>query len=237
MSSSINMADENSSNDTDLSSSDDDSIPNNIRFWILLFLDIPAVSCTIFLLYHLLLKRQLRQALHNHIVILILINILMCQLFDMPFYIVFYHLGYVWWQAPAFCLFWWLMDTGPLSFCTILLAYGSFERHILIFHSNLVSTRRKRWIFHYIPLCCVLIYCFVFYSYAIFFAPCQNTFDYDQSVCSYPCYFDDPVLGPYDTIRNGFVIAILNIIADIGLIVRHMGKITQNRTFTPLISF
>ena len=106
MSSSINMADENSSNDTDLSSSDDDSIPNNIRFWILLFLDIPAVSCTIFLLYHLLLKRQLRQALHNHIMILVLINILMCQLFDMPFYIVFYHLGYVWWQAPAFCLFW-----------------------------------------------------------------------------------------------------------------------------------
>jgi len=221
-SNSTNMSDENSSNNTNESSGDEDPIPNNIRFWILLSLEIPAVICTVFLLYHLLLKRQLRQALHNHIVIIILINILMCQLFDMSFYIVFLHLGYVWWAKPGFCLFWWYMDTGPVSFCTIFLAYGSFERHILIFHSHLVSSRRKRLIFHYIPLFCVVMYCFIFYSYAILFPPCQNRFYYDEAWCSYPCYFDDPVLGPYDTIGNGFIVGILNIIADVGLIVRHI---------------
>ena len=71
------MVSENSSDDTDLSSVAEVPIPRIVRFWLLLLLDIGAVCCTILLLYHLLFRRQLREALHNHIVILILINILM----------------------------------------------------------------------------------------------------------------------------------------------------------------
>lgn len=216
------MASENSSDNTNSSSIDEVPIPRIVRFWLLLFLDMSAVCCTAFLLYHLLFKRQLRQALHNHIVIIILMNILLSQLFDISFYIIFLRLGYVWWQTPAFCFFWWFMDTGLYSMLTILLTYGSFERHILVYHSNLVATRRKQLFFHYIPLSFVLIYCFVFYSYAIFFTPCENNFDYTQAWCSYPCYYNDPVLSVYDTIGNGIVLTLLTVISDIGLIVRHI---------------
>lgn len=216
------MSGNNSTDGDSLFNDEEVPIPRIVRFWLLLILDIPAVCCTAFLLYHLLLKRQLRQALHNHIVIVILINIFLTQLFDVPSYIAFVHLGYVWWQTPGFCFFWLFVDTGLYSMLTILLTYGSLERHILVFHSNLVSSRRKRLLFHYISLSFVVMFCIVFYFYIIVLIPCEHEFDYNQAWCSYPCYYDVPTLGVYDTIVNGIVLTLFIILFDIGLVIRHM---------------
>ena len=63
-------------------------IPSSqVQFWTMLLFDIPSLSCTIFLLYHLLVDRRVRQALHNHVIIILLSLILIIQIFDNPLHI------------------------------------------------------------------------------------------------------------------------------------------------------
>ena len=67
------------------------------------------------------------------------------------------------------------------------------ERHILIFHSQLVATRRRRFIFHYLPLLAITLCMMIFYIIAIFTPICESTFDYTSNVCG--------VLACYGSIR------------------------------------
>jgi len=216
------MANESSFNEEVLCTNIEVPIPRIVRFWLLTILDIPATLCSAFLLYHLLFKRKLRAAINNHIIIVFLLDTFLTQLIDIPSYIAFVHLGYVWWPTPGFCYLWLFIDVGLYNALGIFMLYGSFERHILIFHSNLVSTRKKRWIFHYIPFFLVIIYGLGFYVYAIFFPPCETIFDYTQVWCAYACYMSDPIVGLYDIIVNAIIPVLFNTILDIGLILRYV---------------
>lgn len=60
------------------------------------------------------------------------------------------------------------------------MAWGSIERHILIFHSLLMSTRRKRMIFHILPILIVCAYPLIFYFAVIIFNSCENHWDYSM---------------------------------------------------------
>jgi hypothetical protein len=109
-----------------------------------------------------------------------------------------------------------LFDYGFYNACTVVLAWASFERHILIFHSHLIAVKRRRILIHYLPLIGILIYLIIFYTYAIFFPPCQNEYDYTSPACgAYPCYLGVQSLGMWDTIAHGiaptFLVAIFNV--------------------------
>ena len=214
------MTENNATDNDDASNISDVSIPRPIRFWLLLLSDIPAIACTLFLLYHLLFKRTLRQALHNHVVIILLINAIPCYLIDVLSYIIFLQLGYVWIFTPAFCALWSFVDIGLFDMIAMLMAFAAIERHILVFHRRWMITRRKRILFHYLPLCLIVIYYFVFYISVIFFPPCENLFDSSQPWCGYPCYYDDTIIFMYDTVVNCIIPVLLIIILSIGLIVR-----------------
>ena len=47
-------------------------IPISVRFWIYLIADILSVLCSLFVLYYLLFDRTLRQALNNHVIIVLI---------------------------------------------------------------------------------------------------------------------------------------------------------------------
>lgn len=130
------MVENNSSDECTSVDTSEVPIPRSVRFWLLLILDIPAVTCTLFLLFHLLLKQTLRQALHNHVIIVLLIVALMSHLIDIPSYITFLRLSYVWIAKPAFCSFWSFVAIGLFDMLAMLMAFGSIERHILVFHSG-----------------------------------------------------------------------------------------------------
>ncbi|CAF0923981.1 unnamed protein product [Adineta steineri] len=63
------------------------------------------------------------------------------------------------------------------------MTWASIERHILVF-----SSHRHRFDAHTIPLIFCLIYPILFYTYTIFFYPCEQIFEYQQVLCGSPCF-------------------------------------------------
>jgi len=143
------------------------SWPRPLRFWLLLIFVIPSITCSLFVLYHLLFDQTLRRALNNHTIIVLLILALVFQLIDVPWYLDFIRRGIVWPQTPARCLVWWLVDLGFYNTASIILAWASIERHILVFHDQWVSTRKKRFFVHYLPLIILLLYATIYYTVLI----------------------------------------------------------------------
>ena len=112
------------------------------RLWLLLPFVPLSMLCSLFLLAHLLGMRSLRQPIHNHAIIVVLILGLVYVSFNIPGAITFYRLGgVVWPQLPGYCSLWLFVDYGVYNTITVLLAWASFERHILVFHHRLLNTR------------------------------------------------------------------------------------------------
>lgn len=128
-----------------------------------------------------------------------------------------HHGGQVWLPLPIVCEIWWLLDFGFYDACTMILAWASFERHILIIHSNLVATKRRLIFSHYLPLVIIPAYLSIFFIYAIFFPPCENEYDFTLPACGgSPCYATVWYLVQLDTIFHGiistFLIAFFNVV-------------------------
>ncbi len=203
------------------------SWPRPLRFWLLLIFVIPSITCSLFVLYHLLFDQTLRRALNNHTIIVLLILALVFQLIDVPWYLDFIRRGIVWPQTPARCLVWWLVDLGFYNTASIILAWASIERHILVFHDQWVSTRKKRLFVHYLPLIILLLYATIYYTILIFFPPCENIYMYTLPVCSAtPCYILHPILGLWEMGVHGCLCTMIIIFSSITLLIR---VITQKR--------
>jgi hypothetical protein len=112
------------------------------------------------------------------------------------------------------------MDIGLYNGCVIIMAWGSVQRYLLIFHNRLFLNKNKRFLFHYFPLIILLIYILIFYLIAIIFPPCLNVYDYGLPVCSdFPCYLNDPVLGIWDSVVNNIVPIVIISIFSLVLII------------------
>jgi hypothetical protein len=98
---------------------------------------------------------------------------------DTPFAIAYYHYGTVVLASNAFCTWWNWLDYSLNGFLLFVMAWGSIERHLLIFHRNLMNTRRKRILFHFLPMSIAGLYPVVFYFAAIVLNSCQNQWNYD----------------------------------------------------------
>jgi hypothetical protein len=134
-------------------------------------------------------------------------------------------------QTPTFCLFSFFFDQGIYSTQIALFAWAAIERHILIFHDRWVSTRKKRWLVHYLPIIIILIYYLVYYSLVSFGPFCENSIDVFTTGCLYtPCVFDKTVLGIWDLIAHQFIptlIIVIFSIALIGRVLRQKRKMNQ----------
>ncbi|CAF3360585.1 unnamed protein product [Rotaria sp. Silwood2] len=197
------------------------AIPYLVRFWIILLFYIPSIICSLFVFYHFIINRTLRQALHNHVIFLLLFINLIVQLTSIPWILNYYRLGNVWPQNPLFCLTWIFIDEALYITTTILFAWATIERHILIFHDQLVSTKYKFIFFHYLPIVIILLYCISYNIIAIILPPCENKFDYTQLVCGYPlCYYEFPFVATWDVVVNDIIPTIIIIFSSIALLLR-----------------
>ncbi|CAF4873516.1 unnamed protein product [Rotaria sp. Silwood1] len=164
------------------------SLPRPVRFWLLLILLIPSILFTLILLYYFIRDRSLRSPLNNHVIIVLLIVNFHGLMIGFPIQLNFLHLGHVWPQIPTTCLAWQFSDIGIFTTTGIIMAWASIERHILIFHDQWVSSRRKCFLFHYLPLVIIIVYGLIFYTYVICFPPCQQLFIYSINWCTTPCF-------------------------------------------------
>ncbi|CAF1642527.1 unnamed protein product [Rotaria sp. Silwood1] len=137
---------------------------------------IPSVGCSIAILYHMLSNQTRRHAINNHVIILLLFNNLMYELIDIPLFLNYYRLDTVLPATQSLCLMWIFIDEALYSVSTITVAWASIERHILIFHSQWLSSSRRRFLIHYVPLVSLVSYDILFHFVVIVFPPCENSF-------------------------------------------------------------
>jgi hypothetical protein len=198
--------------------------PSEVQFWTLVIFEVPSLACTIFLLYHLITDRHLRRGLHNHVIIILLVLTFFIEVFDNPLYIDAYRLGGYhnsFTMSPPICLMWWFFDNGFYGAITVFLAWGSIERHILVFHHHFLRTGRQKLFVHYLPLLLILVYIFGFYIIIIFFPPCENTYDYQQLACGLsPCYEEISYLNIWDYLVNGIMCTFIETVCSLGLLIR-----------------
>lgn len=193
-----------------------------IRFWLHFIPNIFSIICSIFVLYHILSNRNLRHALNNHTIILLLSFGLFYELTDITWITHFYYFRYTLVQTPAFSLIWTYIDYTIFNCQTMLFAWTTIERHILVFHNRWVSTRKKRFFVHYLPIIIILMYCFCYYSIIYLVPFCENSFDYLKmyGLASVHCIYKNPVIPKYNIFSNGIIPALIIIIFSFTLLFR-----------------
>lgn len=148
------------------------------KFWILLILTVPAAIYSILSLTYMIYRRE-RISIHLHLnVVLITISFLQIM-FDFPFALYFYFRGYVPFHVEAFCVWWNLLDYSIGGSLIYVMAWGSIERHFIVFHHSLFTNYRRQLIFHFIPMLSAALYPVFFYTYAIGLNSCENRWTYD----------------------------------------------------------
>ena len=191
------------SNSTDSTTSP--GLLNHIKFGIFLTLQIPSVICSLYIFFQYTTRKNLRQSIHNHAIIILLCNSFAFVVIPLSANEVFFFRGHVHPESDLFCSLWtWIHYSIDIS-NLILMAFACGERHWLVFRVNPIATRYKRLVCHYIPITICMIYPWIFYFAAIFLFPCQQVYDYSQLLCLIPCYFFTQKMANLDTFLNNWV--------------------------------
>ena len=193
-----------------------------IQFWFLLTFAVLSLLCAVFVVYQYLSSRRMRHALQNHTILsLVLTNIILICTDIVWMLDGLRHSGRVSIATPNFCLAWWLIDFGLYSMQTVILAWASVERHILIFHSKHLRTKRQKLFYHYLPPMILIVYLVGFYLGAIVIPPCNNEFHFNEIECGLePCYENLLFLGLWDKIVHNFLPTLIIACVNVALIYR-----------------
>ncbi|CAF4043677.1 unnamed protein product [Adineta steineri] len=195
-------------------------IPLIGRFWMYLISNCASFICSIFVLYHLLFNKNLRWGLNNHAFIVGLIINLFVLVLDVPLYLYYLYHGIVWIQVPLICQLWRYIDAASYTVLPKLVAWASFERHILIFNERRLLRLKNRILFHYIPIGAITSYHILLYMIINLFLPCQNRFVYTQSYCGYASCAYQTAYTIYELFTNGVLSSVCIAFFSITLIVR-----------------
>jgi hypothetical protein len=195
-------------------------ISYSVRFPLLLTFEIPSIICYIIVLSHIFSEKSLRSATHNYVVILILISSFIIVSLVIPWEMDYYRQNKVSIESSTFCMIWWFFDLCSFYTCQILVAWASFERHILVFHHHLFDQKWKKICFHYMPPLILIIYMWIFHIYVIFIFPCDSYIDLKNKQCLFPCYLNDSVFGLWESIFHGVFITICIIVFSCSFLIR-----------------
>lgn len=195
-------------------------IPNIVRFWAFILTLIPSILCSLLALYHLLSNQNLRRALNNHIIIILLFICLISEITFYPWMLYYYRHNGVWERSRMFCITWGFLDWSLYVVHTMLFSLATIERHILIFHENWISTKKKRFFVHYLPLITLILYLFIFYTVMYFFPPCENRLRPSYLLCVFPCLYDKYAVSMSDFIVNQTLPILAIAVFSIGLLLR-----------------
>ena len=148
-----------------------------IKFWLLLSLSIPSAICSIFIFVYFCQKRRKLSVHLRFTFLLVLISFLQITS-DLPFVMIYYRRGEVAVSSNSFCLWWNWWDYSTSSLLIFVMAWGCIERYALVFHNSLLLNRRRRYLFHTIPLIVVWTYPLFFYLIVIVFNSCVNEWNF-----------------------------------------------------------
>jgi hypothetical protein len=195
-------------------------IPHSIRFTLLLIFEIPSIICYIFVIAYILTSKTLRSAPNNYVMLIVLFISFIIVTLDIPLEIDYHRRHKTPIDSPIFCMILWFIDISCFNTCQLLIAWASFERHILIFHDYSLNQKWKKICFHYMPPVILIIYMMIFYIYVIFLIPCEHSVSFDNDKCLIPCYLGDPFFGLWESIFHVLATTICIIVFSCALLIR-----------------
>lgn len=193
-----------------------------VRAWLYLIPNCLSISCSIFVLYHLLFNRNLRQSLHNHIIVILLTTNLFYELTNVNCIIYYYFTLQTIVRHPTFILIWVYINYSCFYLQVLLFAWATIERYFLVFHDRWFNTWTKRLILHYCPISVLILYCFVYYAILIFAPFCRNFFDYSV-LFGLPfghCMYWRPLIVQWDLMFNQVIPALTIVLFSMALLIR-----------------
>ncbi|CAF3883514.1 unnamed protein product [Adineta steineri] len=156
----------------------------------------------------------------------------MCLIWEMtvaPATMHVYLFNIVWSQTPIFCMIWKFLDSCIYSSIAKLVAWASIERHIIIFHNKWVSTKKKRLLFHYIPLLLIVMYDVICYAIITPINNCNRKFSYTIPFCGYSsCVYNSVSFIHFESVIDGFIPSLFIGFGSFFLVLR---TISQKRRF------
>jgi hypothetical protein len=177
---------------------------NHIKFGIFLVLQFLTLPLFLYIFYQYLHQRSLRKTIHYHIILLALFISFLFVTIALSLTQAYMFTSYVYPSNDIFCSFWNWLHYSLNIINLFLVEFASIERNILIFHANILRSKRGKVLFHYCPILFCLIYPPIFYMAAIFICPCTNTYDYTQLLCTWPCYFGNTYWSNIDLFLNNY---------------------------------
>ncbi|CAF0838642.1 unnamed protein product [Adineta steineri] len=199
------------------------AIPYIARFWMFLVSDILSLMCCVFVLYYFLFDSTLRRGLYNHVFIVVLFLCIIWELTIIPWIMHIYFYNVVWIQSQTFCIIWKFIQSLIYTTIPKLVGWASVERNILIYHYQLVSTKKKRIIIHYIPIILILIYGIVLYAIITPINDCKRIFSYNTITCAYvSCTYNSATYALYEFFSGGILSSCCIGFGSASLIIRNM---------------
>ncbi|CAF1183615.1 unnamed protein product [Adineta ricciae] len=205
----------------------------SIRFWIYLISNVLSLPFCFFILFHLLFNRNLRETLSNHIIIVLLLLVLAMECIYFPLAVHYYRLGGNWHVPRPFSQLWTYSLFGLFPTQTVVFAWCTIERHILIFHNHLLATKANRILVHYVPLVVVPVYCLTYYGLNIFipFHSICRYLDVQSTVIGVylPCFFFNPIHLKIDVIIHQIIPILIIITSTLALFFRFQRQRVHRR--------
>jgi hypothetical protein len=203
------------------------------RFWLFLISNILSIACCLFALYHLLIDRNLRQSLNNHIIIILLFICLIYELTDISFILNFYRFGTNWHITPSFSVFWSFLDYALYGAQFLLFSWATIERYILIFHDRWLLTKKRIYFLHYFPIIILIVYSLIYYTIIIILPFCPRMFfQLPMHGVYYPCiYYYVPIISIWELVCHQLIPVITIIIFSCLIFIRVLWQKSRlNRT-------
>lgn len=177
----------------------------NVKFYFFLPIQLIALPVSVFVVYHLCTKANLRQSLPNHVLIALNIVTIIDVVFQQSGSMIFFKLNRVWPESYSYCIFLNYLDFLNYALNLHLTGWALFERQIFIFNPHFCRVQRNRNLCHYLPLAAIILGNVLFYTGLIILNPCVNDFNYVESWCGDLCFLQDQSLYFIDWIINGLV--------------------------------
>ena len=168
-----------------------DELRRKVTYVILQTGQVLSFFAYLFVGYHLLASwEKLKKTLSLHVMVVLLVINFAQLTVDGALALQYLKTGVVRPSIEAICNIWMFIDSFTYYLGLLLMAWASFERHLLIFHSHLFNTPRRRFLFHYLPIAAICVHALIYYIYVDFLYPCTNTFDFSSAFCGLVCYMN-----------------------------------------------
>lgn len=192
----------------------------SIQYKILLTLGIPSFICYIFLIIYMFTQKSHRKAPHNYCTLIILNFQFFCNVVDIPSQIYYYRNLQVMFASAFYCYAWQYIPYSIWPISLMLLAWASFERHILIFHDHLLHSQWKTIYLHYAPPIIIISYVTCFYIYAYAYYTCTTPYQFYLNHCGNSCYSSNIVMLVWIRVAHYMLPSFLTAICSISLLIR-----------------